>query len=142
MVQNFYNDIVFLKVLLVGVGDVIRTHGLQCHNTPYNFFLSIYRYFKPFLLQTNYSLTILFPLNPLILILSMGYHVVVKNLKKKAFWWCKISTAMKQRIEIFSLIYLYRIFILQPDIRSTRNLNCERSFFSHKMPPWFYTTKA
>lgn len=43
-----------------------------------DFFIVYKKYFKPFLLQTKYSLSILFPLNPLIPILSMVCYVVEK----------------------------------------------------------------
>jgi len=73
-----YANAYIKQVVNNGQGGRIRTYGLRCHNPPYNFFLSIYRYFLHFSLQTKYSLTILFPLYPLIPNLSMGYYLVVK----------------------------------------------------------------
>jgi len=44
---------VFAKALFCGVEDGTRTHGLQCHNAPYNFFLSIYANSSTFCYEQN-----------------------------------------------------------------------------------------
>ena len=70
---------VFAKALFCGVEDGTRTHGLQCHNSDFNVFLSIYGHFRHFLLEIKCSLNILFPPFALFPNLSMGYHVVVRT---------------------------------------------------------------